>query len=182
MRTVPSHPGPTLARLGSLAWGCLVLACVDQGGPVLPTLSSAPDDESSSGKIDGGQEGDTLPAGNVASSGALVTLPDAGVFPCDLLSQQSCATILGVAFGCYPVGGAGRCEQSGGIGALGSCSVDTDCNPGLLCEVLSGPGSFGVCQPICNLGDPTSSVCSSGETCRSLQGFSGTNVGRCTSS
>ena len=168
-----------------LGLGLVASACVNRDGPVLPPLPTGPGGDFASGSADGGGESTALAtgdAGAVASQTVLVSFADAGVFPCDLFVQQYCAATLGAAFGCYPVGGAGHCQLSGGVGALGSCLVDSDCNPGLLCELQPGPGSFGFCQPICNLGDATSSICGFGESCRPLNGFQGTNVGRCSAS
>ncbi len=174
------RPVSVFVRVAPLLLGSMIPACVNPDGPVEPSIPFGPGGETSGGKADGGGQRNPLPADD-AGTVALEAFSDAGVVGCDLLAQQSCVTILGVAFGCYPVDGAGRCQQSGGVGILGSCLVDTDCNAGLLCEVLSGPGTFGLCQPICDISDP-SAACGFAVACRPLAGFQGTNVGRCSSS
>jgi hypothetical protein len=181
MRRRHSRSSYGLASLAPLTLVFVLSACESDSNPVVPSSLGEPGSVSTSARVDGGGARDTASAGEDAAS-ETVTLSDAELLPCDLLAQPACAAMLGPAFGCYPLGGVGRCQLGGAIGTLGPCLVDTDCAPGLLCEVLSGQGTFGLCQPICPLSDLTSALCAAGGICRPLAGFLGTNVGRCSSS
>jgi hypothetical protein len=189
-------PTPT-SRFSALcaAWlvAALVPACADQANPIVPG-SNGPTGTTAGGGGGGGDAGayggDGMTAlddagisfsyGDATTADQVsVTASDTGVGNCDLFAQQCGSPGLG----CYPVGGAGRCEPAGSVGPLGSCTIDTDCSPGGVCVAMPGAGGFGNCQPICNLLDASGTACTFGYVCSPMPGFSrSTNVGRCISS
>jgi len=168
---------PLLVVLAGLACAFGAPACADQANPVLPPSGGH-------GGLTAGGGGTTGEIDALTPSDAEDTAPvvpaDASGITCDLLKQNCSSLGLGPGSACYPVSGAGRCEGVGGTGASGTCSLDTDCDGGLVCVPQSAGFAFGYCQHICDTTDPTAATCSAGQVCQSLAGFAKTtNVGAC---
>ena len=180
MKPIHSSLSFRFAALAGLVLGLLAPACADQANPVLPS-TGGPGSVGAIGHSDAA-EGEVGPMSDVADATLSPTSgSDAINIACDLLKQNCSTSGLGQGFGCYPVGGAGRCEAAGGIGAFGSgCTADTDCSVGLVCVSQSAGFNFGACQPICDMTDPTAANCVTGQVCQVMPGFDkATGVGRC---
>lgn len=103
--------------------------------------------------IDGGPPGSMCPAGE-----------------CDFGTNTGCAA----GEGCYlGTGGAPICLDAGSTPLGGSCAVQDDCVPGMVCL---GSGDSGYCRRICCADDD--SVCGAGSSCAEITDVDG--VGGCT--
>jgi hypothetical protein len=173
----------SLATPIGLLWLVLVtqtVGCADEKNPVLPPSTGGPGvtgGSSSSSKSDAataaseaGQASEDVLASSDEVNGALLGPP------CNLL-EQDC---IDGRNGCYPVGGAGVCLRAGIRTELMTCLVDTDCDRGLVCVPLSGLGSQGLCEPLCELKSGAARACPT-QICAQRDGYP-EGIGACTSS
>lgn len=151
------------------------LACEAGKNPVVPG-NPLPGGQVA-GVNDGSVRKDTGSADDVKNDAGTST--DSAMYACDLL-KQDCTSL---AYGCYPVDGAGRCLLAGGVGEQGSCILYDDppsCAPGFACLRFLSSTDIGVCLALCDLTDPAA-ACGLTGVCQLLPGFAKTsNVGHCT--
>jgi len=167
----------------SLGWVvlCLAAGCAEQDNPVLPS-SSGHGGVSLGGRPDSGaalDAGTATPdaatdatAGNEVGSDAIIS------GACNLL-EQNCPTSP-IRQGCYPAAGRGVCEPAGALAELQTCSLDTDCDRGLVCSIVStAPLAQGLCQRICALTNGVAAICPSQICAQQRTGFP-PGIGACT--
>ena len=174
---------PLFVVLAGLACGFGAPACADQANPVLPPGGGHGGLTAGGGGTTG--ESDALTPSDAADAEPTDTTTsgsDVLTTVCDLLKQNCQALGWDARYACYPVSGGGRCETAGDTGASGTCSLDTDCDGGLVCVPQSAGFAFGYCQHICDVQtNATASVCTYGYTCQPMSGFDkSTDIGRCT--